>query len=100
MIKIVAFGERAIRTIFLRISIGSVEDLFLYRDMSIDSFHRRIAYGNLLDEIKDRYSIANWTKDRVAIGREDQVAPAVDCATKVGELWETTISQGMCCIVS
>lgn len=68
--------------------------------MSIDSFHRRIAYGNLLDEIKDRYSIANWTKDRVAIGREDQVAPAVDCATKVGELLETTISQGMCCIVS
>jgi hypothetical protein len=43
--------------------------------------------GNVLNQVEDSHSVADWREEMGAIGAEEQVALAVNCAKQVRELY-------------
>lgn len=81
LIRLDESGLSAILAMFLRFSAANVLDLLLQEQATGQLFwynRSAAALAGLLDEVKDRHSVANRADDRVAIWREQDVALLID----------------------
>lgn len=79
-------GLKARREMLRRCENGRVQDLFLMM-LTLSTASTRVKIVNdLLDEVKDSYSISNRRKKTCAVRCEKQISAAINCAKQIKKL--------------